>query len=277
MLTLELLDTGYCVVPEAQVLRGATRRPMECHALVGLIKHPVAGWTLFDTGYAMRLLEATARWPYRLYRLATPLRLSPEWELVPQLAARGLRPVDIRRVIVSHFHADHIAGLRDFPAAEIVVSAAALANARKLHGLAALRRGLVPALLPSDLATRARPLAPFDGPILPQLGPTHDLFGDNSLLLVELPGHARGQIGALVQTNTGPVLLAADSAWTSRSIRELRPPARSTHLVLDDPAAMQATLKALRAFALARPDVHIVPTHCPEVYARIQRTGHSPN
>lgn len=266
MLTLELFTTGHCVVPEGHVLRGGSRQPMECHALVGLIGHPEHGWSLWDAGYAMRMFDATEAWPYRAFRYATPLRLRPELDAARQLAARGLAPADVRRVIVSHFHADHIAGLLDFPQAEIVASAAALEGLRGASGLAALRRGYLPALLPADLAARARPLPAFDGPPLPHLGPTHDLFGDGSLLLVALPGHARGQIGALLQTADGPVLLAADGAWTRRSIRERRPPGRLTYLLVDDVQAMLATIDALHAFAAARPDVWIVPTHCPEAY-----------
>lgn len=266
-LTLELLDTGHCTVSEHQVLRGGARRPMDCHALVGLIGHPTEGWTLFDAGYAMRMLAASARWPYRLYRAITPLRLRPELEAVRQLAARGIAAGEVRRVIVSHFHADHIAGLLDFPQAEIIVSEAALRHAAGLRGPGAVLRGLLPALLPPDLAARARALPPFSGPPLPHLGPTHDLFGDGSLVLVALPGHARGQIGALAATADGPVLLAADGAWTRRSIRELRGPSRMASLIADDRRALLSTLAALQAFSRARPDVQIIPTHCPEVYA----------
>jgi glyoxylase-like metal-dependent hydrolase (beta-lactamase superfamily II) len=263
--TLLLLDTGHCLVSAHHVMRGAPRRPMACRALVALIGHPRQGWTLFDTGYAPRMLEATRRLPWRLYRLATPLRIRPEQAAVRQLAQIGLAPSDIRRVIISHFHADHVAGLRDFPDVPIIAAAEALASVAGLRGLAALRRAHLPALLPADLAERAVAMPAFTGPPLPQLGPSHDLFGDGSLLLVRLPGHARGQIGAFVQTDAGPVLLAADGAWTSQAIREQRPPARITRLFVDDMRAVDTTLAALGGFATARPEVRIVPTHCPEV------------
>ncbi len=267
MLKLHIFDTGHCLVSAHHVMRGAAREPMACRALAGLIGHPRHGWTLFDTGYAPRMLEATRRLPWWLYRLATPLRIRPEQAALRQLARYGLAPADISRVIISHFHADHVAGLRDFPGAPVVASAEAFKSIAGLRGLAALRRAHIPALIPADLAARAVALPAFAGPPLPHLGPTHDLFGDGSLLLVGLPGHARGQIGALLQTDSGPVLLAADGAWTSRAIRERRPPARITHLFVDDARAVGATLAALHAFAAARPDVRIVPTHCPEVEA----------
>jgi monoamine oxidase len=53
---------------------------------------------------------------------------------------------------------------------------------------------------------RATLLPSFTGQRLPGLGPTHDLFGDRSLLLVSLPGHAHGQSGMLAHTENGDVL-----------------------------------------------------------------------
>ena len=263
-----ILDTGYCLASEHHLIAGGRRRRVACHALVGLLHHPREGWLLWDTGYARHIVDVTRRLPYGLYRLATPLRLRPDLAVHAQLGRRGLRPRDIRHVVISHFHADHIAGLRDFPAAQLVATRAAYEGVAGRTGLSALRRGFLPALLPPDFEGRATLLEAFDGPPLPGLGPTYDLFGDGALLLVALPGHARGQIGMLAHTEGGRVLLAADGAWLSRAIRERRPPHRITHLLVDDPAAVGATLHGLHTFAAACPDVRIVPTHCPEAYAR---------
>ncbi len=268
---LRLLATGFCRVPAGQVLRGAPRGQLDCHALVGLIEHPARGLLLWDAGYAPRLLDALRPWPFPLYRLATPLHLDPRLAAAAQLEALGVSPAAVGHVIVSHFHADHIAGLRDFPAAAIVADADAIDSVIGLDGAAALRRAYVPALMPADFAARARPIYRFEGPAVAPFGPTHDLFGDGSLLLLRLPGHARGQLGLLLHTAAGPALLAADGAWLSRSIRERRGPGRAGYLIADDARALDATLARLHAFAQARPEVTIIPTHCPESYALAQR------
>ncbi|MFL5801530.1 MAG: MBL fold metallo-hydrolase, partial [Roseiflexaceae bacterium] len=80
-----LLDTGHCLAHESMVMRGGGRQKIACHSLVGLIEHPRHGWGLWDTGYAPRIEQATARWPFRLYRYATPLRLAPELAVAAQL------------------------------------------------------------------------------------------------------------------------------------------------------------------------------------------------
>jgi glyoxylase-like metal-dependent hydrolase (beta-lactamase superfamily II) len=269
LLRLHILDTGYCLASEHHILRGGARRTVACHALVALLHHSQHGWLLWDTGYAPRLIEVTRSFPYRFYRWLTPLAIDPQEAAVAQIARFGLRPEDISTIVLSHFHADHIAGLRDYPAARFVASAAAYQDVEQLDGLAALRRGFIPALLPADFATRARLIADFNGPALPGLDATHDLFGDSSLLLVELPGHARGQIGLLAETARGSVFFVADGAWQRRAIVEQGPPHPITHSIVADVAAMHATLAGLREFSLARPDVIIMPSHCPEALAEL--------
>jgi glyoxylase-like metal-dependent hydrolase (beta-lactamase superfamily II) len=263
-----ILDTGHCLAHEHILIRGGERREVACHSIVALLGHPERGWLLWDTGYAPRMIEVTAAFPYRLYRYATPLRLRPELAVASQLPRWRLAPADIGQIIVSHFHADHLAGLHDFPASRFVALPEAYASVARRKGIAAVRRAFIPALLPADFQRRLALLDRFDGPTLPLLGPSHDLFGDGSVLLVRLPGHAAGQLGALVNTTRGPILFVADSCWMARSVRENRPPSSLVNFLADDVAAMHGTIACLHAFAALRPDVLIVPSHCPETFAR---------
>src|SRR5260370_164781 len=87
-------------------------------------------------------------------------------------ARAGLCAADLKCIILSHFHADHISGLQDFPAARIIVTREAYDAVASRRGFGALRRGFIPALLPADFQQRARFLDDFSGPSLPHLGPT---------------------------------------------------------------------------------------------------------
>jgi glyoxylase-like metal-dependent hydrolase (beta-lactamase superfamily II) len=267
-LECHMFGTGHCLARESHLMRGGRRVTVECHSLVALLRHPVHGWLLWDAGYAPRMLEETRRLPYVIYRAITPLRLRPELAAAEQIGRWHLTASDIDRVIISHFHADHIAGLRDFPQARLIASANAYQGITGRHGFSALRRGMIPALLPEDFAARAELLPDFAGPTLPGLGATHDLFGDGSLLMVALPGHARGQMGMLAHTTQGEVLFAADACWLVRAIRESKTPHPITNLLVDDPRAVRTTIDHLAAFAQARPDITIIPSHCPETFAR---------
>jgi glyoxylase-like metal-dependent hydrolase (beta-lactamase superfamily II) len=296
LITCHILDTGHCLAHEHILIQGGARKEVACHSIVALLGHPEHGWLLWDAGYAPHMLSATAHFPYSLYRLATPLRLRPELAAAAQLGRFGLTPRDIRGVIISHFHADHLAGLRDFPASRFVALEEAYASVAGLRGLKALRKAFIPSLLPSDFKARlqlfgqgavklgvgkpslgyAKNLAEEDdfnpirrGNLLPGLGPTHDLYGDGSILLVRLPGHARGQLGLLAQTTQGPLFFVADSCWLARSVRENRGPSAIGNLIADDAHAAAVTIGALHTFAHARPEVTIIPSHCPETFAQV--------
>ncbi len=267
-LKCHVLDTGHCLALEKHLLQGGRHRTVVCHSLVALLGHPRHGWLLWDSGYAPRLWDATKRFPYRAYRWVTPLHLRPELAVVAQLPRFGLTAGDVRRVVVSHFHADHVAGLRDFPTAELFASKAAYEDVAGRTGLRALQRAFVPALLPDDFARRAVLLPGFEGETLDPFGPTCDLFGDGSAVLVSLPGHARGQVGLLARTEEGARFFVADSCWLSAAYRGNRPPHWITHLFIDDVAALRATLGNLHAYAHAHPEVALIPSHCPEAYQK---------
>lgn len=268
-LTCHILDTGHCLAHEHILIQGGARKEVACHSIVALLGHPQHGWLLWDAGYAPHMLTATAHFPYSLYRLATPLRLSPDLAAASQLGRLNLAPGDIGAILISHFHADHIAGLADFPSSKFVALREAYGSVAKIRGLRALRRAFVPSLLPRDFGARVTLLGAFNGPPLPGLGATYDYYGDGSLLLVRLPGHARGQVGLLANTDRGPIFFVADSCWLAQSVRENRPPSRIGGLIADNAGEMAVTIGGLHTFAAARPDVLVVPSHCPETFAQV--------
>src|SRR5205823_12482995 len=121
-----------------------------------------------------------------LYRWVTPMHVRPELAVAAQLPRFGLTPADVKTVVISHFHADHVAGLRDFPHADLVALRSAYADVAGRRGLRALAVAFVPKLLPEDFERRATLLPAFAGPAAGPLGPAHDLFGDGSALRVRL-------------------------------------------------------------------------------------------
>ena len=241
--------------------------------MAGLLRHPTRGWFLWDTGYAPRILDALRPFPFLLYRWVTPMVVTADLSVVRQIARLNVCAGDIQHIVLSHFHADHVAGLRDFPLAKFVATSEAWAAVRTMTGLRAVARAFVPALLPADFQARAVFIDAFSGPLVTPFGHSHDLFGDGSALIVPLPGHARGQIGLLAQTGRGPVFFAADSCFVSASIRDRVLPHPLTRLFVDDWAQVGATLHRVADFAYARPDVAMVPSHCPEVFHRFLRAG----
>ncbi len=268
MIELHLLDTGYCRSWEHHLITGGRRRLIDVPCIVAVMRHPQHGWGLFDTGYSPRILAATAAMPYRIYRWVTPMTIPAKSAVSEQIARLGIHSDELRWIVISHFHADHVAGLRDFPNARFIATRAAFEDVCHRRGVSALMRAYLPSLLPDDFLARATLIESFAATELEPFGATHDVFGDGLIRLVSLPGHARGQVGARIEAIGGAALLSADACWLSRGYRESREAHWLTRLIVDDAAATRTTLAKLRGFGAANPTLRIVPTHCPEVRER---------
>ncbi|MDR6832843.1 MULTISPECIES: N-acyl homoserine lactonase family protein [unclassified Sphingopyxis] len=120
--------------------------------------------------------------------------------LVEQLAELSIKPGDIDVVGISHFHFDHIAQLPDFPAAKLYIGKSDW-----------------------DLLTQSPPPAfvnpaPFThwisgGGKVEPVARDQDVFGDGSVVMLDMPGHTPGHHALLVRlAGMGPVLLTGDQA-----------------------------------------------------------------
>nr|WP_297425884.1 MBL fold metallo-hydrolase [uncultured Actinotalea sp.] len=240
---------------------------MEFPSLVAVVEHSSHGLVLLDTGYTERYRSATRRLPDAVYGRLLPARIAPGDTALAQLERLGFAAGDVGTVVLSHLHADHVAGLADLPAARVVLDARAWRRHRTRRGLGRLRRGYLPPLLPADLPERVVDLA--DLPLAPEadlhpLPPARDLLGDGSVLVVPLPGHTDGHLGLLVRAHRADVLLVGDAAWSSQAIADGELPHPVARLVTHDWGAYRRTLAALGALARRRPDVLLVPSHCPD-------------
>ncbi|HEX8450082.1 MAG TPA: MBL fold metallo-hydrolase [Allosphingosinicella sp.] len=270
---LQILTTGSCRHPEFATIRGGSWRLATFPALVALILHPDEGPILFDTGYDPAFLDSTSRFPERLYRWLTPPDISSP--IADRLAVDGMDPVDVRHVVLSHFHGDHCSGLSRFPNATVHCSKAGLRGVWGRGRIRSLAAGTPRGLLPPDLPERCaffedgrsvalgRELLPFESGA--------DLLGDGSLLAVPLPGHCPGHWGLVLREPRGIHFLVADSAWSSRAIRENRPAPAFTAALLGNVAEGGETLAKLHRLRTRNPDILLTPSHCAERLAEEER------
>lgn len=269
-LDLTLMSDGWCEQLEYIACRGGKFRRIRFASLFALIQHPQFGPVVFDTGYTTRFFSETRNFPAKFYRLVTPVQLNDAGDVVTQLRARGIAPDDVRHVIISHFHADHIGGLNDFPNATFHCTRAAYDSAKKLRGWRSVKHAFLPGLLPPDFQERAifvedKPTVRLPASHAP-FSEAHDLFGDGSVLAVDLPGHATGQMGIFLKTPDGrDCLLAADACWLSRQFRECLMPHAIVRLLVDWPS-YKITLEKIHQLHLNNPALRIIPTHCAEVW-----------
>jgi glyoxylase-like metal-dependent hydrolase (beta-lactamase superfamily II) len=272
---VHVLAAGSCKHPQAATLRGGRWSPVAFPALPALLIHPLEGPILFDTGYAPAFDRATHPFPERMYRWLTPMRLDAGRDAASQCRARGFEPGDVRHVVLSHFHADHIAGLHDFPQARIHCARGGFVHATTRGRWRSVCSGVLKGLLPHDIAARAKffeeaPARELCADARP-FTQGADLLGDGSLLAVELPGHCPGHWGLLVaDARCGLHFLVGDAAWSLGAIRSNTPPPWLTAAFLGRARLYRETLDALHTLHKRNPDLVITPYHCQERAAALR-------
>ena len=193
--------------------------PVFCY----LIEHP-RGLILVDTGWCRDISPDGVYDPRAAAKLLPPHLAAFFHPSLPagmavheQLAAMGIRPEELDCVLLTHLDPDHVAGLKHVSRARRIV----LPEDEYFWSC----RSVYKARQPFGLWLRYPMERPYyrGSPI----GPNHwvvDLFGDESLLLVNVPGHTDGQAAVLIRSGGRFVLLAADAAFSPRNWREMITP-----------------------------------------------------
>ncbi len=223
-------NSAHLTVPERLVLRGGSWRPVQLGVRYGAWVHPVHGPVLIDTGYGPEVTMGRRSLAMQAYAAAIRPVLAEQPETV--LARLGFSADDVRYVFITHFHADHISGLKRFPNARFI--AAGWPEVKRQSRFQQLRHGIFAELLPADFEARLIPM-------------THDVFSDGSMLSLDLPGHALGHTGVVWPEHK--LVYAADAQWLSRAVTEDRPPQGPARLVYHNETAMQASLDTLRGMS----------------------------
>jgi N-acyl homoserine lactone hydrolase len=223
-----------------------------------VIDHP-EGVIVVDTGQGMHLLD-TGKSLHPYMRWEVSFRIEREEEIGPQLRALGIAPHDVKRVVLTHLHADHDGGLAHFPQTEILVSRGELRTASGWMGRV---RGYLPNRWPSWFDPVPLDLEPGDNAALGPFQASKGLTAAGDVVAVATPGHTANHISVVVEDQGTTYFLAGDTSYDER----LMLAGRIDGVSGDDEVA-GATLRAVKRFASDRPTIYL-PTHDPESAARL--------
>ena len=101
------------------------------------------------------------------------------------------------------------------------------------------------------------------------LGKLVDVFGDGSILLCDLNGHAIGQIGAILNTHQGNVFLIADACWLEDTYKENWLPNPIVKLLFGSWKGFLNSLQKIQNYYKNNPETLIIPCHCEATMRRI--------
>ncbi len=90
------------------------------------------------------------------------------------------------------------------------------------------------------------------------------MFGDDSIIAVDLSGHTAGSQGLIVKAPGAPVLLTGDAAWTEQSWRFAAPPIDAHDMKL-----WWEQVWRIKKFASLVPSLIVIPGHDLSVLDRV--------
>lgn len=248
--SLSIIKTGQATSVEGLIFSGGeyTKKVIVNHSAF-LIKNGDKT-ILFDTGLGSQIdqqFKADMPWWGKIFF---------DYELL-QTAKEQLDKANIKvdQIFLSHVHWDHASGLVDFPDTPVAIPDQEL---KERDALA------VAAVLPSQLKIEESRWKSFQLEDKPYLGfeQSYDVFGDESVMIVPLPGHTFGSVGMFIKTNTHHFFLLGDLVWDTKAITGLHEKMFVASKVVDrNPPQVFEQIKKVHEFMQKNPNVLIVPAH----------------
>ncbi|GAC56276.1 hypothetical protein GOHSU_04_01450 [Gordonia hirsuta DSM 44140 = NBRC 16056] len=239
-----------------------------CHVL--LIETP-RGLALVDTGIGTSYARAPGKTFGSVRHYVRPLYDDAETALA-QVKALGFDPHDIRDIVVTHFDADHIGGVADFPWARIHLTSDEADAALSPKTLVEKERYLPANHEPLPTLVRHNPAAgdPWRG-----FAAATELTEINEgIVLLALPGHSRGHAAVAVDAGTHWVLHVGDSFYHHGQLDGGKAPLALTAMerviAYDWPKVRENHARLAELWRAADPDLLLVNAHDPQLLTTAQ-------
>ncbi len=179
-------------------------KPKALTASCYLIRHGDQ-YLLWDTGVdgALAAAKPQSEWVFTI---------SLKERVVDQLARLKLTPANVNYVGISHYHDDHTGQAANFPGATLLVGTG---DWEVIKGR-------------PETAARFKPWIAGGAKVDP-IARDKDVFGDKSVVILDMPGHTPGHKALLVRLKSGPVLLTGDLYHATEQVANRGVPSFNTN------------------------------------------------
>jgi len=239
-----------------------------CHVLV--VETP-GGLVLIDSGLGLCDAEDPGGRFGPVRHFVRPV-FDPAEAAITQIRALGFEPEDVRHIVLTHFDADHIGGMADFPWAQVHLTDA--------EAFAALH--------PRTFVEKQRylPAGRAHGPLLVEHAPADSESWRgfpgakelteiaDGIVLIKLPGHTRGHAAIAVDAGDRWILHCGDSFYHRGQLDGSRSApwvltAMERMIAFDRKRIVANHQRLSELWASGNPDLAIVNAHDPELLRRV--------
>jgi N-acyl homoserine lactone hydrolase len=251
---LHVLNCGTLTFPRYGIYYNGGEEEITVPIPAYLLTHP-EGHVVYDTGFPL----ACATDPHHF---AEPLwgykpGMTRENHIVEQVKAAGFDEDEIRYVVQTHLHFDHVGAIGHFKDSEFLIHRDDWDYAHNAdwfiefaYPAADIDQNGVRWKFLDDLNTENE----------------HDVYGDGRIRLVQSPGHSPGMLSLIAQLDDSSVLLTGDAVVTVDHWRDEALP-----WFLDAPACARSTARLRQIAQDEGIDAdHVIFGHDAEQYAQLE-------
>jgi glyoxylase-like metal-dependent hydrolase (beta-lactamase superfamily II) len=254
-------SSGALTVPKNFLQAGAPTTATQVPVGFYVIRHP-KGNVLFDTGNNDRIITDPGYWGANIQGL-NPVR-TPDVAIDAQLQKIGLKPDDIKYVVVGHMHLDHGGNVGKFTKSTLVVQKDEIRNAFWPEP------GTAGPYIPGDFMMLRNDFGvPFANRYsMIQLNGDLDLFNDQSVVVKRWVGHTPGSQMMIVRLpKTGTVILTSDNVYFADNVtKNLLPDVSLAY----DPSGILSAYQWIREMQ-ARENAQFFTAHDPDAWKAMKK------